>query len=183
MGLISKRYAKALYAHAAQTGEEESCYRQMQLLAHNLHAVPHLRETLGSPVVAHAEKMQLLDQAAGTHPGQSGHDFMQLVLANRREKSLLEIALSFLTLYRRRKNISVVHLASAVEIPPGIQSRIHDRVEQRTHGKVEFSTRIDPSLEGGFIFQLDDLRLDASLANQLQRVRRQFSQQNKTIEN
>jgi F-type H+-transporting ATPase subunit delta len=181
MGLISKRYAKAIYAYAVQRGEEDAFYQRMQTLMRNLRAIPLLRETLCNPVVSLTEKAQLLEEAAGKRPEQSYLDFVRLVLTNRREKSLQQIALSYLTLYREQKNISVIHLVSAGEIHPDMLSRIQEDVVKRTHGKVEFSNHIDPSLEGGFIFQWDDLRLDASLSNQLLQVRKQFLQQNKTI--
>ena len=51
----------------------------------------------------------------------------------------------------------------------------------KTHGTVEFKTKIDPKLEGGFIFEIGTYRLDASVANQIKRVKQQFIAKNRRI--
>jgi len=180
-GLVSQRYAKALYEYAATMQQEEALYRRMQVLNHHLLVIPRLKEVLDNPVISLNEKMNLLNVATGEKPEQSYLDFIRLVLKNRREKYLQKIALGYQTLYRRKKNIRVVSLISAREIQPEILSRIREDVVERTHGTVQFSTHIDPAIEGGLIFQLDDYRIDASVKNQLERIRRQFIQRNKTI--
>ena len=46
---------------------------------------------------------------------------------------------------------------------------------------MELETVIDPSIEGGFIFDVNDYRLDASVATQLKRVKQQFIDKNRRI--
>lgn len=180
-GLISQRYAKALYEYAVTLQQEDALYHRMQILNQQLLSIPHLREVLDNPMVSFNEKTSLLNKAAGEHPEQSYLDSIRLVLNNRREKYLQKIALSYQMLYRKKKNIRMVNLISAREIQPDILSRIREDVIERTRGTVIFSTHIDPAIEGGVIFQLDDYRLNASVKNQLERIRRQFIQKNKTI--
>jgi len=50
-----------------------------------------------------------------------------------------------------------------------------------TQGTVEFETSVEPSIIGGFILDIDYNRLDASVATQLNRVRRQFMEKNRRI--
>lgn len=180
-GLISQRYAKALYAYAMQLGEEDALYQRMQILGNQLQGMPALKDALNNPMVSPDEKAALLTSAAGDSPEQSYVSFIRLILDNHREKSLLPITLSYQSLYRKKKNIRIVKLVSAEELQPDFLSRVYKDVADQTHGTVEFSNHIDPSIGGGFIFQLDDLRLDASVKNQLERIRRQFLQKNKTI--
>jgi len=180
-GLISRRYAKALYEYAAEMRQESALYQRMQILSQHLQTLPRLKEVLDNPMVSLKEKMILLNGATGEKPEQSYLDFIRLILTNHREKDLQKIALSYQTLYRKKKNIRIVSLISAREIRPEILSRIREDVIKRMRGTVQFSTRIDPGIDGGIIFQLDDYRLDASVKNQLERIRRQFIQKNKTI--
>ncbi|MDR0348860.1 MAG: F0F1 ATP synthase subunit delta [Tannerella sp.] len=180
-GLISRRYAKALYEYAATRQQEDGLYHRMQLLNHHLSTMPRLKGALDNPAVSLKEKISLLHNAAGGNPEQSYLDFIRLVLANRREKYLQKMTLSYQTLYRKKKNIRMVSLVSAREIQPEILSRIHKDVVESTHGTVRFSTQTDPAIEGGFIFRLDDYRLDASVRNQLEKIRRQFIHKNRTI--
>lgn len=180
-GLISQRYAKALYEYAVPLHEEKALYERLQTLSRELQTIPQLKEVLYNPMISSGEKTSLLNKATGPAPEQSYLSFVRLILANRREKSVLQIALSYQSVYRKKKNIRVVNLISAEGLEPVFLSRICKDVTDLTHGTVEFSNHADPSLGGGFIFQLDDLRLDASVKNQLERIRRQFLQKNKTI--
>jgi F-type H+-transporting ATPase subunit delta len=180
-GLISKRYAKALYSHALDMSEETLLYHRMQILEALLRKMPEFKTYIKSPMISVKEKIHLLTNATGKNPEQSYLDFINLVIANHRSDMLLLITLSFQRLYRRKKNISVVHLISAKKLSGEAIERIRRLTEQKTQGKVEFSTHIDPSIDGGFIFRLNDFRIDASVRGQLDRISRRLAQINKSI--
>ena len=180
-GLISKRYAKALFDHAYDMGEETLLYHRMQILESLWHRMPDLKNSLRSPMIPVETKINLLKNATGKNAEQSYLDFIDLIVANHRTDSIIMIALSYQMIYRKKKRISVVHLISAKKLPHLSIERIRRFTEQKTHGKVEFSNRIDPSIVGGFIYQLNDLRIDASVKGQLDRISRQLAQVNKSI--
>jgi len=180
-GLISKRYAKALYDHAAEMNEETLLYHRMQILAALWRKMPDLKNSLRSPMISMEEKSRLIKNATGKNAESSYHHFVDLVVANHRLDSLFMIALSYQQIYRQKKRISVVHLISSNQLPFKALDRIRLFTEKKTHGKVEFSNRIDPSIIGGFIFQLNDLRIDASVKGQLDRISRRLAQINKSI--
>ncbi|MDR1096598.1 MAG: F0F1 ATP synthase subunit delta [Tannerella sp.] len=180
-GLISRRYARAIYFHASDRGEETLLYHRMQVLETLLRKMPEFRESLRSPLIPVNEKRILLTDATGRNPEQSYLDFINLVMANRRGDALLMISLSYQAFYRQKKKISVVHLTSAKKLSGKAIERIRRLTERQTHGKVEFSTRIDPAIDGGFIFQLNDVRIDASVKGQLNRIGRHLAQISKSI--
>ncbi|MDR3251923.1 MAG: F0F1 ATP synthase subunit delta [Tannerella sp.] len=180
-GLISKRYAKALYFHAQNLGEETLLYHRMEILASLLHNIPALKESIKSPLISGKDKMELLGNATGKNAEQSYLDFIGLVVGNHRCDALEMITLSYQMIYRKKKNISVVHLVSAKKLSGKALGRLRGISESETRGKVEFSNRIDPSIGGGFIFQLNDLRIDASVKGQLDRISRRLTQLNKSI--
>jgi F-type H+-transporting ATPase subunit delta len=180
-GLISKRYAKALYEHASDMNEETQLYHRMQVLETVWRKIPNVKISLKSPMVPMEEKIRLLKNATGENTEQSYLDFVDLVTTNHRLSSLFMIALSYRTIYRQHKHISVVHLVSAKKLPTEALERIRLFTERETHGKVEFSNHIDPAIDGGFIFQLNDLRIDASVKGQLDRISRKLAQINKSI--
>ncbi|MDR0582273.1 MAG: F0F1 ATP synthase subunit delta [Prevotellaceae bacterium] len=181
-GHIARRYAKALLEYAAARGEDTALYDRMKLLSGTVADTPHLLETISSPVVPYADKLQLLYNLSGATAAEDSYQrFVRLLLKNRRENLVRNIALGYITLYRLARRIGQALLISAEPLPEAIIERIRRRAEQQTQGKVEIENRIDPSIKGGFIFQINDLRLDASVAGQLEKVRRQFIRKNKII--
>lgn len=180
-GLLSRRYARALLGYAASLGQADELYPLMKEFARSVMAAPELREAIGSPVVGREAKRQLIAEAFGGVNILSLNRFIDLVLEKGRADRLPEMAIGFVALYRASRGIKVVRLTSAAPLPPDRAERIRDDVAARNHCQVEISSLIDFSLGGGFVFQVDDLRLDASLKTQIERIRRGFESFDKSI--
>ena len=69
----------------------------------------------------------------------------------------------------------------AVPVNKETEHRIRSTAAHILHSKMELETVVDPTIEGGFIFDINDYRLDASIATQLKRVKQQFIDKNRRI--
>ena len=178
-GIIPMRYAKALYAFAKDVKAEEVLYSEMQNLANCYTALPRFRTTLDNPVMSSADKLNLLQHAAGATPSDAYTRFIQLVLKHKRETLLQNMALMYIDLYRKAHHIVVGSLTTATAIDAKTEEAMRKRLIPGNEGTLEFSTHIDPDLIGGFILGYDTYRLDASIATQLRRMKAEFMDQNK----
>lgn len=180
-GVFSKRYAKALLDFALKRGNEMQIYSEVNTLARHFAEVPELRKTIDNPVLSKNVKLDLLIEAAG---GKGVSDemkrFLSLVINAKREKFLQFISWSFIDQYRERKNILMGKLTTAVESPELVE-HLEKIAGKKTNSQVEIVSKIDPSIIGGFIMELDGYRLDASVETQLRKIRRQFIDKNRRI--
>ncbi len=71
-------------------------------------------------------------------------------------------------------------VAEPVEAPT-LESRLRDLIEKKTGCKLILKTEVNPSLIGGFVFEVEDTVLDASVTRQLDIIRRQFIEKNRRI--
>ena len=62
-----------------------------------------------------------------------------------------------------------------------VWERIRNSASNLLHAEMELQTEVDPSIEGGFVFDINDYRLDASIATQLKKVKQQFIDKNRRI--
>jgi F-type H+-transporting ATPase subunit delta len=183
IGIISSRYARALMQYAQSTGTEDRLYDEVRSLEHSFRRHPNLREALANPVLSTKEKLQLIT-AATVGNGETCREmgrFLTLVLRNRREQYLQYICLSFLQLYRKMHRIATVRLITAVPVHRPVWERIRSKVRKRLNANIELQTEVNPAIEGGFIMELADYRLDASIATQLKRVKKQLINKNRRI--
>ena len=104
-----------------------------------------------------------------------------LVQKNKRDDLLHFICHSFLSLYRNSKHIGVAKLTTAVPVSQEVEERIRKSASTLLHAHMEMLTEVNPSIEGGFIFDINDYRLDASVATQMKRVKQQFIDKNRRI--
>ena len=102
-------------------------------------------------------------------------------MENHREEFLQSIALMYQEFYRRANNISVGSLETAVAVDKDVEKRIKEMVTSRTKGSMELKTKVNPDIVGGFIFEIDFRRLDASVVSQLADIRKQLIEKNKRI--
>lgn len=182
-GAISMRYAKALINYAVSKEAEDSVYQSAYILSQSLLKEKRLKEVLVSPILSTREKQNLIMTASG------GEDkvcfefkqFIKLVLKQRREHYLQFMMMVYLDLYRKKKHIGTATLITAVPVDKAIEERVKSTASHLLHSQMELKTVVDSTIEGGFIFDIDDYRLDASVATQLRRVKKQFIDKNRRI--
>lgn len=172
-GLIPRRYAKALYKVAVERKCDSRIYTLMQNLSAAFDDNRDLSKMVANPFVPPADKDAVLTTAAGAAPDDTTFaDFLKLLRQNRRTDIVGLIAHSFVTLYRKERNIRSVHVVSAAPLDPETEQRIRSLVERHLNGAtIEFTTDVDPDIIGGFIVTVDNERLDASLRNSLKELR------------
>ncbi len=173
-GIISSRYAKALLSYALEKGAEDDVYLKMKQLSSCFFEVPDLEPALSSPVLASADKVSIIRTASGNIKNNEFDQFIDLVIKNNREYLLHLISLAYIGLYLKKKNVSICSLITAVPVTEEIEAKISGLISNKTHGSVEFRKIVDPDILGGFVFELDYNRFDASVATQLKRIKRQL---------
>ena len=173
-GVTAARYAKALLSFVTEAGAGEQVYSQALTLVQKLEEVPQLKEiVLKYEEVALSRKLELLSAALEEPLAGELVRFVTLVAENHRMEFLQRMLWSFITQYREANGIKVGSLVTAVP-----NEDLRERMEELFHDKtccdVHFSTSVNPELIGGFVFELDGNRLDASVRTQLDRIRRQI---------
>ena len=167
-GKISVRYARALFQIAQEQGCEEAVYDGLSRLAHNyLLAIAQFNEVLADPIVAKEEKMKLLEMAIGEPIHDSLKQFIAFVVEQHREDKMFFIAMKYMEMYRKKHSILNTQLTTATELSEATLDKIKAYVEQTFSAQVEMDVTIDPSLIGGFILDIENSRMDASVAGQL----------------
>ena len=170
IGVISVRYARALIKAALGMKLEDQVYQEMQTLFKSYIDVPELRFTIDNPMLSKDKKEALLDTAMGKNPSQLSQKFIALVLKEDRESTLQFMAASYITLYRKQKNIIRGKLTTATAVSPETEAKMRKMVESRTQGTVEFKTEVNPDIIGGFILEYDTYRMDASVKTKLNTI-------------
>lgn len=184
IGIIAKRYASAWLQYAKEQQAEEANYAEAAHCILTWQKVPEAMQVLCNPTLQPAKKVQLLCEAASkTSCSAVFRKFAELVVAHHREAFMLYIAHSYILLYRQDKHISIGHLKTAVPVTDEVKQRLEQWIEEQGQNAQEviMQTEVDPSILGGFIFRIDDYRLDASVATQFELIKTQIIEKNKRI--
>lgn len=176
-GRISVRYARTLFQLSQEQGCEEAVYDGLTRFAHNyLLAIAQFNEVLADPIVAKEEKVKLMEMAVGEPLHDTLKQFMAFVADQKRENKMPLIAMKFMEMYRAKHHILSTQVTTATELPEATYDKIKAFVKQAFDAEAEIDVKIDPSLIGGFILDIENSRMDASVAGQLNALKNKLKQ-------
>lgn len=195
-GIIATRYATALLKLVEETGSGETVAAQVQAIEKALDEVPDFRRAVVDPAVAAVQKISLFEASLKDSMAQELHKFLELLIRNGRIGDVRLVLTTFVTEYYRSRHIKRARLvvADPALLDPvpvegslrqaqrlTLESRLRDLIEKQTGCRLILKTEVNPSLIGGFVFEVEDTVLDASVSHQLDIIRRQFMEKNRRI--
>ena len=180
--LIRTRYADALVKYVHETGNGESVCSQAEKLARVLGEVPDLARMIAAKdVVDEAKKRELLRAALGEPMAPELDRFIGLLLGNGRIGALRLTLLDFADRYRASLGLKKAVLKVAAPPTEDLLQRLRALVKAQTGSEALITVVVDPSLIGGFVFDIGDALIDKSVAHELDRIRLQYIEKNRRI--
>ncbi len=171
-GLIPHRYAKALYKFAIDKGNSRHMYDLALTVVKSFRYNPDLQKVLSNPFVKASDKEKLIVAAAGEKADDAFKRFAKLVLAHRREDMVYLMMLAYRDIYRTENHISKVMITTAVKMPESemekLKSLVAGAFKDRT---LEYEDSVNPDIIGGFVIDVDSVRMDSSLSGELEQLR------------
>lgn len=114
--------------------------------------------------------MKLLTTAVGKDANAETLLFIKFIIQKKREDYMPFIGLMYERLYHEEKRIVLSTVTTAVEIPKETASAITSYISKLRNATVELRTKTDSSIIGGFILDIEDNRMDASIKGQLSKL-------------
>lgn len=171
-GLIPRRYAMALYKLADEKGNTLKVYDEMKAVVRSFAENPDLQKVLANPFVKPEDKAEVLVTAAGGDVEDDYRSFVNLIIKNERTEYAGLMALAYCDIYRKANRIARVKITTASALGDGEMKKLREVVEKAYPGmKFEYSYDVDKDLIGGFVIDVDDQRLDASISNEIEQLR------------
>jgi len=172
---LAGRYAKSLIGLATEQNQLENVYNDMLLLQsvckHNRDFVVLLK----SPVVAPEKKVAILHAATTGKVTELTMAFNRLLIRKGRESVLPEIVDAFIEQYKHQKGIHSIKLTTAVPVSEELKQAIISKVQELTPMKsVDLETVVQEDIIGGFLLELGDTLVDASISYDLNKIKSQF---------
>lgn len=167
--LLAYRYAHALLDTALKEGQDALMLRCLKTLQENWTRFPALREAIMNPVLTPDKKKQLLHVAAGKVMSPLLNRFFSLLLTHNREMFSGRIASAYIDLWYDTHQIIRGELYTASPLPAALSEELKRILQKALHNdRIELQKKCLPDLIGGFVLQIDSLRVDVSVRSELQ---------------
>lgn len=172
---LAQRYAKSILGLAQEKGLLESVYTDMQWLQAICKSNRDFVNVLKSPVIKADAKLRIVTAVIGGRVSELTQAFASLLIRKSRENVLPEIITAFIAAYKEHKGIQTVHLSTPEPLSEEVKQLFSEQVKkQGGFATVELLEQVKPDLIGGFVLQVGDKMVDASVAYDLRTIARQF---------
>ena len=147
----------------------------MKAVVATIEGSKELRAVLKSPVIKLADKREALLSVFSSQ-SESTKSLINVLIDNKRIEALGDVAEGYVTLYNESKGVKIATVTTAVPISSELERQVLSKVEQITGSKnISLENKVDPSIIGGFVLRVGDLHYNASIANNLNKLKREFT--------
>jgi F-type H+-transporting ATPase subunit delta len=171
---IPVRYSKALISCAEEQGILDPVRNDMENILGILKNVPDLSQMLASPIISRSKKLEVLTAVfeGKVHP--LTISFFKLAIENNREEHLAGMARMYINFYKQIKGIKIALLKTATPADKETRDKLSVMIRKIFKSEIELTAETNEDLIGGFILQVEDRQLDASVSGQLKKIKRKL---------
>jgi F-type H+-transporting ATPase subunit delta len=170
---ISVRYSRALFQSALEKKVLDEVNQDMIFIS-DICKIPETKEFLHSPIIVPSKKEAIFHKMLEGNVEKITLTMIDLIVKNGRESFIPAIARVFIHETKKFKGITESLLTTAVKVDVKIKKQITDLISEVFKTKVELKETIDPEVVGGFILQIDDNYIDASIRNKLRKIKKEL---------
>jgi F-type H+-transporting ATPase subunit delta len=170
---ISVRYSRAIFQSALEKKILDKVYQDMIFIS-EICKYAETKDFLGSPIIIPSKKEAIFHKMFEGNIEEITLLLIDLIVKNGRESFLPAIARVFIHETKKFKGITESVLTTAVKVDDKVKKQIADMISAGFKTKVELKEAIDPEIVGGFILQVDDNYIDASIRNKLRKVKKEL---------
>jgi F-type H+-transporting ATPase subunit delta len=128
-----------------------------------------------NPVIAPGIKGRILATVLEDEIPSALWNFLLLLIERGREDMLGAIAEQFRERVLESRGVRAADVYTAMELPPEVTEELREVLCRREAAEVLLRQHHDPSLLGGVVIRIDDLKMDGSLKGRLRNIRKVLS--------
>ncbi len=172
---VGLRYAKAVLQQATQDDNVKEVFADMTDIQNTLAGSKELRTSLQSPVIKASDKQAVLSELFSSST-KTTQNLIEVLVANRRTHFIGDVAGGYVSLYNQSQGVKEVKVTTATAMDSELEAKVLAKAKSITGSdNISLDNQVDPDIIGGFILRVGDLQYNASIAAQLGKLRKEFS--------
>lgn len=171
---LARTYADALFEIAKEENILDEILSQTKVIAESLADNKDFLRILDTPTVLKEEKNGLIDAIFAKEVNKYLLNTMKVMVERNDGKSLLEALTEYETLYNNHFNIEKAVAITAVPLSDTQKDKLIQRLEGVTGKKIILTNKVDESVIGGVILEMEGTQFNDSIAAKLRTLKSQL---------
>ena len=174
---VASRYVKSLLGLAVEKNVVEAVHQDMLLFTKVCRENRAFTIMLKSPVIRHEKKRDILEKLFSGKMNALSLAIIDILTRKNREPLLPSIASEFHNAYNEYKGIGAAKITTTVPMDKELREVVESIVKKLSDRKaVEIDEKVDKDLIGGFILNVGDRQIDASIKSKLRALSLKFNE-------
>ncbi|MFP4017882.1 MAG: ATP synthase F1 subunit delta [Bacteroidales bacterium] len=176
--LITVRYAKALLLKGKEDNQLNEIQGDIHIVENTFSENENLYDVIQQPTILPSKKLSIIHNIFDNRlQTTTVLEFISLVIKNKREYYLKDMFRNFIDLYNIDQGIKAASITTAVTLESEEEAVVKNFIKKNFNAReINLSVCVDRNIIGGFIIQVNDQLLDASVRRQLELIRKKFLQ-------
>lgn len=172
MSTVGTVYGEALYSLAQEESLSDAVLQELTVLEESFRQTPDFLRLLAAPNLAVAERCEILDACFRGKVQPYVLNFLKLLTEKSVIRHFYACCKAFRDQYYADHNILPVTAVTAIALSQEQTSRLTQKLSALTGKTAQIHNRVDPECMGGVLLDYDGTRVDGSVANRLDAVRK-----------
>ncbi len=168
---MTKQYAEALFALAKETNKQNEYALSLECVMDILADNPDYIDFLSSPGIALDERLDAIEKAFGSSIPENIVSFVKLLCEKGRIRAIKPCIEEYKKLLNAENSVSTAIITSAVELTDEEKQKLIEKLELQSGHSVTLECKVDKSLIGGLVIELDGKTIDASVKGRLHEIK------------
>ena len=171
-----REYASALFDVAIADGCLDEIHAGLKTIKEVLDGSEEFKELLTSPAIPKEERTKIVEDSFGGQVHEDLVAFLCVITQKGHVRDIDECFEVFDELFKEAAKRSTAVVTSAVELDEEAKTKLINKLQQISGHVVEAEYRIDKTLIGGLIVEIDGRRIDGSLRKRLKDIKEVMEQ-------
>lgn len=168
---ISVRYAKALFLLGKEKGLLDRIKADITIISGILKSNDDFKSVIESPVIKPSQKTKAVMAIFKGKIQDLTLNFLEILIKNKRESSLDGICRRFSDIYAKEKGIKTALITTAIPLDVQVNKMLSEILAKEFKSQIEIEHKQNPDILGGYILKVGDQQYDASVANNLRKIK------------
>jgi F-type H+-transporting ATPase subunit delta len=174
---VASRYVKSLLGLAVEKGVLDKVHDDMILFSKVCEQNRAFVLMLRNPIIKHDKKRDILEKLFKGKVQTLTLAIFDIITKKNREPLLPAIATEFHIAFNDYKGVGGASVTTAIPLDAKLRAEIEQIVKKLSDKKqVEITEKVDADMIGGFVLNVGDRQIDASIKNKLKALKVKFSQ-------
>ena len=168
---FGREYGEGLYALCAEEHIEQEALREVLSLRESFRENGDFLRLLGNMTLSKAQRVKIVDDTLKGSVHEYVLSFLKLLVERGGIHEFSECADAYQACYNREHGVVEAVVTTAKPLDAGQKQKLTEKLQSMTGKEVVIKEKVDASVLGGVLLQMDGKRYDSTVAHRLQAIK------------